>query len=222
MTNEELDNLRQDIESLRKAVRKANPFLRAIVALRAYAMLSIPLGVLTLVFCLGSHFLVLSYGSFQAIPGSWKTPFWIVLGIFIVGSFALKWIVVARRAAQIEKGANFMTALKAMYGSSWANVNLPATISILVAAGFAVYVGRSWYIVIILAVFLGIVCNSVGLAVERKEYLVTGWYSLLSGLVALFFIESAPFLWTAVVWAGIFFVYAASGLHYMPREEKVG
>ncbi len=222
MTSEELEALRRDIESLRLAVRKANPFLRSIVALRAYAMMSIPLGILCLVFGLGSHFLVQAYGSFQAVPSAWKTPFWIVLALIIVGGSILKWVVVGRRAAEIQKGATMMTAVKAMYGSSWANINLPATVCIFVVAAFAISVGKAWYIASILAVFLGLVCNSIGLAVERKEYLVTGWYSLISGLVALFFIEGAPFIWSTVVWGGIFFVYAAAGLYYIPREEKAG
>lgn len=127
ITTEELDGLKRDIVQLKRAVRKADPFLRSIIVLRAYAVMSIPLGILCLVFCLGSHFLIRSYGSFQAIPSAWKTPFGAALALIVIGSSILKWIVVNRRAAEIEKGANFMTALKAMYGSSWVNINLPAS-----------------------------------------------------------------------------------------------
>jgi len=222
MTSDELEILRQDIDALRRAVRKANPFLRSIMALRVYALMSVPLGALILAFCLISHFFVRSYGSFQDIPSAWKTALWIALVLIVVGSAVLKWIVVNRRAAAIEKGANFLTATKAIYGSSWANVNLPATICIFVLSAFAIYVGRAWYIVSINAIFLGLIGHSMGRAFERKELSVIGWYALASGLASLFFIESSPFIWAAIVWAGIFFAYGAAGLYYLPREEKVG
>jgi hypothetical protein len=222
MTIEEIETLRRDIDELRRAVRKANPFLRAIVAMRGYALLSIPLGGLILVFCLVSHFLVRSYGSFQAVPSAWKTASWIAFAAFLAASSVFKWLIIAKRAAQIEKGATFMTAVKAMYGSSWVNLSLPVTICLIALAAFAIFAGKPWYIVPAAAVCLALICNSIGQAVERREYIWTGWYSLASGLASLFFIETAPFLWTAVVWAGIFFVYAAAGLYYLPREEREG
>jgi hypothetical protein len=221
MTTEELEALRRDIADLRRAVRKANPFLRAVVQLRSYAILSIPLGILVLVFCLVSHFLVQSYASLAAVPAAWKTAFWIAVTIMLVGGSALKWIVLSRRAAQIEKGATFVTAVKAMYGGGgWMNLNLPITLCMVVVSVYTSLAGHPWLIMSTVAIFLGLICNSFALALERGEYLVTGWYALLSGLASLFFVEAAPFIWTAIVWAGIFFVYAASGLYYLPREER--
>jgi hypothetical protein len=222
MTSEELDTLRRDIDDLRKAVRRANPFLRSIVAMRGYAILSIPLGLLLLAFCLVSHFLVLSYGSFHAVPTAWKTASWIAFAVFLAASSAVKWAIITKRAAQLEKGATFMTAVKAMYGSSWINLSLPSTLCLVAFVAYAILIGEPWYIVPSAAVCLGLICLSIGQAVERKEYIATGWYSLISGLASLFFVESAPFIWTAVVWAGIFLVYAAAGLYYLPREEKAG
>jgi hypothetical protein len=220
MTNQELEDLRQDIDALRRAVRKANPFLRSVVSLRSYALLSIPLGILILAFCLAMHFLVRAYGSFQEVPAIWKTVSWIALALFLVGGAAMKWVIVAKRAAEIEENATFITVVKAIYGGAWANINLPIIICIVALTIFAISIGKAWYIIPANAILLGFACNSIALAVERKEYLVTGWYALLSGLAALFFIESAPYIWTAIVWPGIFLVYATSTLLYLEREEK--
>jgi hypothetical protein len=222
MTSEELETLRRDIDSLRKAVRKADPFLRSIVALRAYARLSLPFGVIVLAFCLGSHYLIQAYGGFDAIPSAWKTGFWILLAVLGAASWGFKWVAVSRRAAEVEPGANFWTVTKALFGSAWSNLNLSIAACILAVGAFAIVKGHPWYIVNVLAVFLGLICNSIGIAVDRREYLITGWYALATGLAALFFIETAPFVCTGIVWAGIFFVYAAAGLHYMPREGKEG
>jgi hypothetical protein len=220
MTSEELEALKHDIDELKRAVKKADPFLRSVVALRSLATLSIPLGALILAFCLISHFLVQSYASLGSVPSAWKQAFWMTLGVVVIGGGALKWLLLAKRAAQIEKGATVFTAIKAMYGGGWLNVNLPITICIFAIGAFLVRIGHPWYIAAETSIFLGLICNSFAIAFDRREYLVTGWYAVISALVALFFIESAPFIWLAVVWAGIFFVYAASGIYYLPRVEK--
>jgi hypothetical protein len=220
MTIEELESLRRDIEGLQRAVRKANPFLRSVVELRVYALLSIPFGAFVLAFCLAAHFLVRSFSSLQALPSVWKTVFWLAFALFLAGAWVLKWLVLGRRAAQVEKGATIFTAVRALYGGGWFHISLPVGLSMFVLGAFALVTGHPWFIVSIFAIGLGLVCNSLGSALERREFLVTGWYALVSGLAALFFLETAPFLCLAAVWAGIFFVYAASGLCYLPREGK--
>jgi len=222
MTNEELESLRRDIDDLKRAVKKADPFLRSVVALRSLAILSIPLGALVLAFCLACHFLVQSYSSLAAVPQAWKQAFWIALALVVVGGSAVKWLILGRRAAQIERGATVITAVKAVYSGGWLNLNLPITLCIVVVGLFSGLIGHPWYIAAEVSVFMGLICNSFAVAFDRREYLLTGWYAVISGLVSIFFIESAPFIWLAVVWSGLFFVYAASGIYYLPRGERGG
>ncbi len=222
MTNEELEALQRDIDDLKRAVKKADPFLRSVVALRSLAILSIPLGALVLAFCLACHFLVRSYSSLAAVPEGWKQAFWIALALVIAGGSAVKWLLLGKRAAQVERDATVFTAVKALYSGGWLNLNLPITLCIVVVAVFSGLVGHPWYIAAEVAIFMGLVCNSFAVSFGRREYLLTGWYAVLSGLLSIFFIESAPFIWLAVVWSGIFFVYAASGIYYLPRLEKGG
>jgi hypothetical protein len=219
MTNDELESLSRDIVALRKAVRKANPFLRSVVEIRDYAILSLPLGILIIAFCLVSQFLVASYGSFEATPPWWKAASWVALALFLgVGAIA-KWRIIGRRAAETEQGATFFTAVRAMYGGAWANMNLPILVCIVAIAAFAILVGHPWYIIPAFGVFMGLACNAIAVSVEAREYLFTGWYSLTAGLLSLFFIEGAPFIWTAVVIGGLFLVYGFSGIARSGRSS---
>lgn len=211
MTNKELEALQSDIGELRKAVRKANPFLRSVVEIRSYALLALPLGFLILAYCLFSHFLILEFGSAENLPPWWSTLSWSALAFFLVACAVAKWLIISRRAAQIEEGATFLTAIKAMYGGGWVNLNLPLALCILVMIPFLIWIGHSWYLVPALAIFLGLSASSVAQTVEAREYLATGWYALVTGLLSLFFIEASPFLWTAVVWAGVFLVFGFTG-----------
>jgi hypothetical protein len=212
MTNDELESLSRDIVALRRAVRKANPFLRSVVEIHDHAVLSLILGFLVIAFCLASHFLVAAYGSFEATPAWWKLSSWVaIVGFFALGAIA-KWLIIGKRAAKTEKGATFFTVLKAMYGGVWGNMNLSILVCIAAIAAFAIQVGHPWYIIPTFGVFMGLACNAIALSVEAREYFYLGWYILAAGLLSLFFIEKAPFVWTAVMLGGIFLVYGLSGM----------
>jgi hypothetical protein len=208
----ELDKLILDIKELKRSVRKANPFLRDIMALKAYAILSFPLGILLLADCLVTHFLIQRSGSFGAIPVSWKIASIAIFALTIVIGSVSKWIVIARRAAQVRDGANFFSVVKAIYGGHWFSLSSPLVLCMGATSLYFATTGHPWLIASFTAVFLGPFCNMVGKLLDREEYLYTGWYLILSGLASIFFMESAPFIWLAIVWAGTFLVFGAAGL----------
>jgi hypothetical protein len=208
----ELEKLLQDIQELKRSVRRANPFLREIMELRAYWIMSIPLGILLLADCLLMHFLVRASGSFGAIPSGWKiASLALFIAILAIGS-VWKWIVINRRAAQLRRGATILTVIKAIYGGDWFGFSAPLILCLVVTSAFFLWSGRPWLIFSIVAIFIGTFCNIVGKLLERREYLFMGWYMTLAGLASLFFIESMPFIWLAIVWAGSFLVFGSAGL----------
>lgn len=212
MDSQELDSLLRDIQELKRSVRRANPFLRDIFAIRAYAILSLPLGVLLLADCLAAHFLVKSAGSFDAVDPLWRT---IILVVFIaiaaLGS-VVKWIVVGRRAAQVKEGANFWSVITAFYGGHWFNMSVPLFLCMGGTVLYAALGGHPWLASPLAALWLGPFFCIISILLERKEYLPTGWYMAATGIAGLFLTETAPFLWLAIVWAGTFFIFGVAGL----------
>lgn len=218
MEIKDLDSLIHEIGELRRAVRKANPFIREFVAIRSYALLSLPLGVLVLVLCVATEFLRKAYGSFGAIPAEWKTAAWVAFGLVMAIGSVSKWIIIGRRAAKVEKSATFLSVMRAWYGGSWFSLTLPAALCMVAISFFVASSGHPWLVASVVAIFLGYLCNVVAIMLGRREYLATGWYSLGSGLASLFFIESSPMVWIALVWAGIFIVFGVAGLIGFKKE----
>ena len=212
MDRTELDKVLQDIQELKRSVRKANPFLRDIMGLRAYAALSLPLGVILLADSLGTHFLIRAYGSFSSVPAILKALCLGVFGLIVVLGWAVKWVVLDRRARELREGANFLTVIKAMYGGQWFNLSGPLLLGMIVGSIFASVAGHPWLTIAIVAILFGPFCATVAVVLDRFEYLYTGWYLTVTGLVALFFVEAAPLVWLAIVWSGTFLVFGGCGL----------
>jgi hypothetical protein len=57
---------------------------------------------------------------------------------------------------------------------------------------------------------------------QRPEYFATGWYAFAASLTSIFFLERAPFLWTAAVWDGLSFVFGLVGLLGNSRRRGAG
>lgn len=212
MDKQELESLLRDVESLRRAVRRNSPLLREVADTKSFGYLSLPFGVFLLVFSLGTHFLLKQYGSFPELPTGWKLLMWIVLGLFTLVAGVAKVVIVGGRARRLDSGAGFLSVVKVMYGGSWGHVNLPPMIATLGVSVWVVATGRPWLVMPMSAIFFSLVANGFGTLVGRPEYYVTGWYALLSGLVALFFVESAPWLWLAATYGGMFLVFGATAL----------
>lgn len=220
MDKAEIERLLEDVENLRKAIRKNDPLLREVVDSRLYALLTLPFGLFTLVFFLGTHFLLGSGGSFADLPQAWRLAFWAFLAVFFVAGGIAKVVIIGRKAKSLDAEAGFGSVVKAAYGGALLHVNVPALVAMAVVSAYAALSGHPWLILPATAVFFSFVCNVLGALVGQKEYFLTGWYGLLSGLASLFFVEGAPYLWVAVVYGGIFLVFGAASL--VSRRRRAG
>lgn len=221
MDQKQLETLLADVEELRRVVRRNNPFLRQVIAGRFFAVLSIPFGLFLVVFCTGTQILVTRLGSFSAIPAAWKIAAAIFLGLYFAVGWLLKWTFLARQAKKVEEGANFWTVVRSVYGGSFFHLNLPVALCMFFVPVLAILAGHPWYIVPGIAIFIAILSNGMGLVVQRPEYLASGWYTLIAGLMSLFFMESMPFVWTEIIWGGYLLIFGVVGLVVKDRASSV-
>ena len=210
--NADLHTLVRDIEDLRRAVRRNSPFLREVISSRLLAVYALVFGGAVIGFCLASHLLVGRYGSFTAIPQGWKTGFWSALLLLGAAGIVMKPLLLGRRAAEVDRRATFLTVMKALYGGLVSNIYIPAFVCMAVASAFAVTLGHPWFVVPAVAVFYGFYANGAGLFIQRPEFFASGWYAIAAGLLSLFFLERAPFVWTMVVYGGLCLVFGIVSL----------
>ena len=212
MTDTELDELSKSVESLRRAIRKNNPFLRSVASSKLYAALCFPFGIIVIGFCVIAHDASIRYGSFDAAPAFLRTTAWILLAVFLIAGAWVKVIFTNRAAKCIDSKSGFMSVVKAMFGGKVSGLVIASLISIAGTVAFAVAVGKPWYIVPVGSILLSFAYLGLDLVIDLAEYRISGWYSLVAGFVSLFFIETAPFPWTAAVYGGMLLVFGIAGL----------
>jgi urea transporter len=80
------------------------------------------------------------------------------------------------------------------------------------ALGFSFYSGHPWLSAPATAILICFWCNSLAASTDRWDYFILGWWSLLSGIAGLFFVEGAPFLWLFIIYGGLCCIFAAETL----------
>jgi hypothetical protein len=219
MDESELERLAAEVEEIKRAVKRNDPFVREVIGSRFFVALGLPFGLLIVAFCVGAQLLLARYGSIAAIPPGWKAAGWAALAVLVIGGGILKWGFLDTRARKVQEGATFMTVFRGVYGGPFFHLNLPVVVCMVVATAFAVAVGHPWYIVPGIGIFFAFTSNALGLATGRPEYLATGWYCLATSLASLFFLEAAPLVWSAVIWGGCLLVFGLVGLAVKDRGE---
>jgi len=220
MTEEELRNLAASVEELKRAVKKNNPQLRAFMSPEGWVPMSLIAGVGTALFCLPAQILTSAYGSFDKIPPAYSTALWCVLALVVVLSSVWKLVLFVRKGRDVSTGDPDRTALSAFVSSRSVHIVVPYFLVIATSAVFLSLIGHPWYIASVTAIATCFWSNYVSTQVDRPKYTVAGWWTLVTGLVSLFFVERAPFIWIFVIYGGLCFVFAVSVMLSGRRDGK--
>lgn len=218
MTDSEIDELAKAIADLRRATKRNDPFLRSLFEDEGWLGLGLAGSIGITLFCLPAHFLVAAYGSFAAIPPLLQAPLWAVLAaVIVIGGVQKSRLLLSKARGTEETGegrkegpAAMTRVMRAVFGGWGFHMAVPMVIGGIGVAAFAFATGHPWYGVPGFAILVCFWANFIGLVVEHREYLVMGWWCLLTGLAGLFFVEQAPFIWTFIIYGGVLWCFTGS------------
>lgn len=222
MTEQELKDLASTIGDLKRAVRKTDPLLRAIMSSQGWVPFTLLAGLGIALFCLPAQILVAAYGDFASIPAVYRTSLWAFLALLFVLSSAGKLALLSRKAARAEKEAGLMSILKVFFAGTNFHIGVPYLLILAAGSAFAVHVGHPWYIAPVIAIPTCFWSNFMAGLMDSPIFKAAGWWCLLTGLASLFFIEAAPFIWLFVIFGGLCLVFSGAMILVARQERKEG
>lgn len=209
-----LEELSATLAELRTAVRKNDPLLREVASSSLYPALALVMGLL--LFTIG---LALHRSASENSEGRSLTALWVLAGFTVVAGGAVK-LALSRKLATAYDPKGFSRLIGVVYGGKIAASLLTITISLCIGIGFLIKSGIPAYIVPLSAAFVAIAAQGLDQLIDLAEYRIMGWSSLVLGAVSLFFVASAPWLWSAIVFGGVFGIFGAAGLTRRFAERR--
>ncbi|MFA5852223.1 MAG: hypothetical protein WC820_05950 [Spirochaetales bacterium] len=211
-----IEELARTLSELRSAVKASNPLLRAVASSRLYPILSLILGVASVIFCLAAR--AVEQNPSGSGLGIWA---WIFLVLVFVAGAAGKVIITAKLAAQ-HGGRSFYSLITAIYGGKTSTLIASSAAAMIAGSIFLISIAHPWYIVPMMAIYTALASHAFDLLIDLSEYRVLGWVAMAAGIVSLFFMETDPLLWTAIVITAVFVVFGIVGLIQASARGKGG
>jgi len=224
MDDDTLRRLSADIEELKRAVKRNDPMLHEVAAPPGWIAFSLVAAICITMFALPAHWLVIHYGSFSQIPTGYQIALFSVLGLFLVMGGAFKVRLLLGRIVELDGTAGFLRVIDSFFGNRMAHETIPLGLGMLAGSVYAFYVGHPWFALSITSFVVGVMSNRIALRANLRSYYVIGYWGVIAGLVAMPFVERAPFLWLFIIYGGMFFAFAAAQIvekSAASRDEKL-
>lgn len=202
--------LANSIDSIKKAVRKSNPLLRAVAESRLYPALALVYGFIIVIACLIARRTQALDGSSVISRMGLALP-WFLLVLLAIAGGIIK-ITLTKKLALKHGSGGFGNVLQAVFGGRTLTIYISTAIAMTAGIVFVIREGHPWYILPLASLMASIIALSLDMIIDLLEYKVMGWIALCAGVLSLFMVENDPLLWTAVVTGSIFCGFGVAGI----------
>ncbi|MCX7028150.1 MAG: hypothetical protein NT061_11880 [Spirochaetes bacterium] len=206
----EIDALVKNLAELRRAVRRGNPLLRRVGESKLYPILILFLGLSISVFC----FLAQAAAGWPDEARTLLSTTALVYFVLFAALGGTVKIVLSKRIMRQYDSLGWIALVKALYGHKSASLLVCAGLAMATGVVFLLREGQPEYIIPLVGVFFSFAAHSLILIVDLLEYKVLGWSTFALGILSLFFVGTAPWLWCGLVFG---LGFTASGLAGLGR-----
>jgi hypothetical protein len=185
--DKQIDQLIEDISSIKSCINKNKPVLRQILLPAHFRLLSLILGISIIIFSMFFHYFINRYGSYGLIPGYIRGILFGVIMVDWVFLVILKYSNWLKSILEIDYRYTFGRAMKEFFSFRIIHVYVPLTV---LAVFLCVYLSKqnsAYYIIPTISIATGLMYNFLGSIIGVKQYLLAGYWLLVTGLGVLLF-----------------------------------
>jgi len=185
MTDSQVDKLLRDISSIKATISQNRYVIRLILLPAHFRLLYLLIGLSIIGFSVAFHLLIRHHGSFEAIPTIIKSTVytaivmdWILLGL-------IKWLKLAESLSKIDKRFSLPLFMQEFFSFRIVHVYLPLMILMICISIIFVQRNTNFYVIPTIAVGIGLVHNFIGSVTQLRQWLISGYWFLTTGLFLL-------------------------------------
>ncbi|MBW1944828.1 MAG: hypothetical protein JRJ51_18620 [Deltaproteobacteria bacterium] len=188
----EIEKLLEDISFIKAVISKNRPLLEEVLMPARFRLLFLVVGLSIVIFCSVFHFLIGLYGSYEGIPALFKNIVYLVLLADFVFLLVLRYTRILRFLVKADENRDLRGALDGFFSSRLIHVFIPLVILTVLLSVYSATRGSAYYIVPTISIGLGLLYNFFGSMTEIRQWLISGYWFLGSGILSLVFPMPTP------------------------------
>ncbi|HUI91703.1 MAG TPA: hypothetical protein VLX68_05575 [Chitinivibrionales bacterium] len=217
LSREQLDQLTQDITFVRKAIEKNSSILNQI-DFRGSLRLTVLLSALSVfLFCGLFYFLEAHFGGFDAIPVYLKALAFCAAALDVAMLGILKNTGVLKSARAFDPGISLFRLVREYYAGKMYHHFIPTGLVLLFACVCAWETGHAKLIIPFVSIGVGLLYNTFNTFLRIDEFLVFGYWFIVTGCILVVFNTVSPLLGLALtLGCGLLLL---SFIWYLPQKK---
>ncbi|MBW1642390.1 MAG: hypothetical protein JRJ39_11190 [Deltaproteobacteria bacterium] len=185
--DKQIDQLIEEISSIKSIINKNTSLLRQVLLPAHFRLLALFSGISIILFSMIFYYFMNFYGGYSFMPGHIK--------MIIFGAIVVDWILLA-----VMKYSNFMKPLlkidgrytlgrlmKEFFSFRIVHVYVPLIVLAIFLCVYLLKQNSAYYIIPTISITIGLFYNFLGSIIEVKQWLLTGYWFLVTGLGVLVF-----------------------------------
>jgi hypothetical protein len=194
----QIEKLLEDITSIKEVISDNKPLLRQMLLPIHFRVIALIAGVAIIGLSALYYILIAQYDSYDLIPS--------YLQMIALGMVAVVWLAVAvlkrilwmKSMKQIDSSYTFGKLIRNLYSYQILHLWVPIMLSTLLLSLYFYYLGIPRYIVTTAAFSLGIVYNSIGSMTRITQYMLTGYWMIVTSALPLLFPDVSALIFLAL------------------------
>lgn len=216
----QVDKLLEDIASIKSVLTENKPLLKHLLLPVHFRLLTLLAGLAVIGISALYYFLLQRYGSYADIPQVLRMGSLVFVLILYLVLVVLKRILWIKSLKRMGSDITFGRLVKSLYSYQLLHVWLPIMVMAAFLIVYLCWMDVERYIVSVVGIALGIIYNSIGGIARIKQYMVTGYWFLVTALGPFLFPQVSAWILLAVSSGGamlLFFMISGNSQHW--KEE---
>ena len=185
--DKQIDQLIEEISSIKTVINKNKSLLRQILLPANFRLLALLTGISIILFSMIFYYFMDFYGGYSFIPGYIKLTLMAAMVVDCIFLAIIKFSNFIKSLLEIDYRYTFGRLMKEFFSFRIVHVYAPLY---ALAVFLCIYLSKqnsTYYIIPTISITVGLMYNFLGSILEVKQYLLVGYWLILTGVGVLLF-----------------------------------
>ena len=185
--DEQIEKLIDDISSIKTVIMQNKPIIRQLLLPLPFRRFLLITGLIIIVYSILIYFLIVQFSNYAAIPEIYKNIFYGLLILTWLALIIMKYSTWLRTLKKIDSKYTLKRALKEFLTQKVIHVLLPLSFIVIFLIIYLVHFDAYRFIVPAASIGSGLIYNFLGSMTDIKQYLIAGYWFLITGILIITF-----------------------------------
>lgn len=198
ISEKQVDKLLGDIASIKSVISENRPLLKQLLMPTHFRIISAIGGIATVLLSALYYGFLTYYGDYDSIPVTIRMGLIVLVLLAVLAVSILKRVLWVQSIKRIDSSYTFGSLIRHLYSFQFMHVWVPVSFLLVFLSFYLVVTGFPHLLVPVISIGSGFGYNLIGSVTRIKQYLITGYWLMGTGILPLLFPQVSVLIFLAI------------------------